>query len=404
MIDRLNKRTVDEATYQGPGGCYIWDTELSCFGLRIYPTGRKSFVVSYWSRGRRRFYTLGQYGRMTVKQARDSALEVFLRVRQGEDPSRDRRADIRAPTVANLADRHIEEHAKVKNKARSVKRARQLWDRSLLPKLGKRKVADVGRADIAKLMVDMSGTPAMANKALTLLSKAFNLAEVWGWRPEGTNPCRHVERFSEESRERFLSEPELKRLGEVLCRYEETSCALPQAIAAIRLLIFTGCRSAEILGLKWDEVNFERRTLELPDSKTGRKTVVLNTAAIRVLEKIERVTDNPYAIPGGKRGQPLSTLQPLWNRIRVDAKIEDVRIHDLRHHFASHGVNTGHNLAVIGKLLGHSKIATTQRYAHLADDPLRRANEEIGSDLEAGLLGEVKNEELDYRSASSMDR
>ena len=147
MKARLNKRTIDEATYQGPGGCYLWDTELTAFGLRIYPTGNKSFVVTYWSKGRRRFYTLGRYGRMTVHQAREAALEVFLRVRKGEDPSADLRAARQAPTMADLAERHIKDHVKIKNKARSAKRARQLWDRCVLPKLGKRKVADLQRAD-----------------------------------------------------------------------------------------------------------------------------------------------------------------------------------------------------------------------------------------------------------------
>ncbi len=385
MKARLNKRTIDEATYQGPGGCYLWDTELTAFGLRIYPTGNKSFVVTYWSKGRRRFYTLGRYGRMTVHQAREAALEVFLRVRKGEDPSADQRDARQAPSMADLAERHIKDHVKIKNKARSAKRARQLWDRCVLPKLGKRKVADIQRAEIARLMTNMSSTPAMANKVLTLLSKAFNLAEVWGWRPEGSNPCRHVERYKEESRERYLSESELKRLGEVLARIEYERTASPQAIAAIRLLIVTGCRSSEILKLRWDEVDFERQRLNLSDSKTGKRTVMLNSAAMEILEGLEQVEGNPYVIPGGKRGKPLSTLQRLWDRVRVEADIADVRVHDLRHHFASTAINNGHNLSVIGKLLGHSKIATTQRYAHLADDPVRRANEQIGSSLASSL-------------------
>ncbi len=178
MKVRLNKRTIDEAVYEGPGGCYLWDTQQPGFGVRIYPTGAKSFVVSYWIKGRRRFYTIGKYGRITLHQARESAMEVFLQVHRGEDPSGDRRAAHQAPTVADLADRHISDHAKIKNKARSAKRARQLWDSSVLPALGKRKVRDVQRADVAKLITDMAETPAMANKVISLLSKAFNLAEV----------------------------------------------------------------------------------------------------------------------------------------------------------------------------------------------------------------------------------
>lgn len=399
MKVRLNKRTIDEATYQGPGGCYLWDTEMAAFGVRLYPSGRKSFVVSYWSRGRRRFFTLGQFGRLTVQQAKEAALDIFLRVRRGDDPSADRRTSNQAPTVADLADRHIEDHVKVKNKPRSVKRARQVWDRCVLPKLGKRKVADIERADVAKLITGMADTPAMANKVITLLSKAFNLAEIWGWRSEGTNPCRHAERFKEESRERYLSPSELDRLGHVLSEAESSWGFQPTTIAAVRLLILTGCRSAEILRLRWDEVDFERRCLALPDSKTGARTIVLNTAALQVLDSLERVKGNPHVIPGTKPGGHLTSLQKLWDRIRVEADIEDVRIHDLRHTFASIGINSGQNLSVIGKLLGHSKILTTQRYAHLADDPVRQASEQIGSTIAAGLDGRPVASVSELRSA-----
>ena len=385
MKIKLNKKIIDEAVYRGPGGCYLWDTSMPAFGVRIYPTGRKSFVVSYWAKGRRRFFTLGSFGKMTLQQGREAALQVFLDVRQGIDPAELRQQATRSPTMADLADKYIDDHVKITSKERSVKRARQLWDRVVIPKLGKRRVKDIERVDIAGLMKAMADTPSMANKTLTYLSSAFNQAEVWGWRPEGTNPCRHVKRFKEEARQRYLSESELKRLGEVLRRHELNETALPQAIAAIRLLIFTGCRSAEILKLRWDEVDFERKALELSDSKTGRRTIVLNSAALNVLEGLEHREDNPHVIPGGKRGEPLSTLQPLWKRIRAEAEIEDVRIHDLRHTFASFGVNNEQNLAVVGKLLGHSKILTTQRYAHLADDPLRQASEQIGSGLAESL-------------------
>ena len=387
MKVRLNKRTIDEAAYEGPGGCYLWDTELSGFGVRIYPSGRKSFVVSYWSRGRRRFYTLGPFGKLTLHQARGEALAVFLKVRNGEDPSVDRRRARTAPTIADLADRHIKDHAKIKNKPRSVKRARQLWDRSILPRIGKHKVKDILRADIAKLMTDMADTPAMANKVLSLLSKAFNLAEVWGWRPEGSNPCRHISRYKEEARNRYLAESELRRLGQVLNKAEHEWLTCPYALAAIRLLILTGCRSSEILSLRWEDVDLERRCLHLPDSKTGKRTVLLNLPAIDILTALEPKPDNPHVIPGEKPGKHRASLQAIWERIREEAEMPNVRIHDLRHTFASFGVNGGQSLAVVGKLLGHSKITTTQRYAHLADDPLRRATDAIGAAIHANFVG-----------------
>ncbi|MEM7352061.1 MAG: site-specific integrase, partial [Acidobacteriota bacterium] len=399
MKVRLNKRTIDEAVYRGPGGCYLWDLQQPGFGVRIYPTGAKSFVVSYWINGRRRFYTLGRYGRITLPQAREAALEVFLQVHRGEDPSANRQAAHQAPTVADLAVRHIKDHARINNKPRSVKRARQLWDSSILPKLAKRRVKDVQRADIARLVADMADRPAMANKVISLLSKSFNLAEVWGWRSEGTNPCRHIQRFKEESRERYLSEQELGRLGEALTEAEQNWGTSPHAIAAIRLLILTGCRSAEILTLRWAEVDFERRCLHLSDSKTGKRTVMLNTAALKVLAGIERFDDNPYVIVGAKPGSHRSTLQNVWPQICREAQLEDVRCHDLRHTHASVGVNAGLNLPVIGKLLGHTKITTTQRYAHLADDPLRQASEQIGATLAASMSGQPKATVKEIRPA-----
>ncbi|MEM9655135.1 MAG: site-specific integrase, partial [Actinomycetota bacterium] len=292
-----------------------------------------------------------------------------------------RQALRQAPTVDDLAERHLREHARIKNKPKSAEHDQRAWERCVLPALGKRKAKDVTRADIAKLITGMSETPAMANKVLTLLSKAFNLAEVWGWRPEGTNPCRHVGRYKEESRERYLSESELRRLGEVLAEAQQTWDVAPQAIAAIRLLLVTGCRSSEILNLRWDDIDFEHRCLYLRDSKTGKRTVVLNDSALDILANLERVDGNPYVVPGLKPDTRRSTLQPLWKRIREAAGLNDVRIHDLRHTFGSVGVNSGHSLAIIGRLLGHTKILTTQRYAHLADGPVREATENIGAVL-----------------------
>ena len=390
MKVRLSKRVIDAAEYQGTGGCYLWDETIMGFGLRTYPSGRKSFVITYSARGRQRFYTLGRYGELTLHQAKTEALETLARARRGEDPSSERMAGRKAPTMADLGKRYVRDHARVKKKPKYAARDASAWDRLVNPKLGTRKVADVRRADIAKLMRDLSKTPAMANRLLTLLSAAFNLAEVWEWRPERSNPCRKVPRYKEESRERYLAESELERLGQVLIEAEQNWGYHPTAVAAVRLLILTGCRSAEILKLRWQDVDFERRCLHLPDSKTGKRDVLLNTAALEILADIDRDKSNPYVIVGNRPKTHRSTLQGLWDRIRVEAGIEDVRIHDLRHTFASYGVNGGQNLAVVGKLLGHSKITTTQRYAHLADDPIRQASEAIGSTLSATLAGRTQ--------------
>lgn len=390
MKVKLNKRVIDDAEYQGPGGYYLWDTDTAGFGLRIYPSGRKVFVISYRARGRQRFYTLGRYGELTPHQAKTEALETLARARRGEDPSGERIAGRKAPTVADLGDRYVRDHAKLKKKPKYIARDRNAWDRLVRPSLGKRKVNDIRRTDVAKLMTSLAKTPSMANRLLTLLSSAFNLAEVWEWRPEGSNPCRKVARYKEEGRERYLAESELARLGETLVTAEQHWGYHPTAIAAIRLLILTGCRSAEILKLRWQDVDLERRCLHLPDSKTGKRTVMLNTAALAVLASFERDRSNPHVIVGAKPGSHRATLQNVWTRICAEADLHDVRVHDLRHTYASYGVNGGQSLAVVGKLLGHSKITTTQRYAHLADDPIRQASEAIGATLAATMEGRPK--------------
>ena len=398
MKAKLNKRFIDAAKYQGSGACYVWDTETSGFGLRVYPSGRKSFVVTYRVRGKQRFFTMGRFGEMTLDQARTEALETLGRARKGEDPSGDRLASHRSPTVNELAKRYMKEHASIKLKPGSAQRNLSVWENHILPRLGRRKVADIDRADVAQMHTEMAAIPSTANRARSVLSSAFNLAEIWGWRPEGTNPCRHVARYKEESRERYLSESELGRLGSTLAEAEQSWAVSRQSISAIRLLILTGCRHNEIVTLRWDDVDFERRCLNLPDSKTGRKTVRLNSAALEILATLERLDGNPFVVPGKKPGAHLYSLEWLWRRICEEAKLENVRIHDLRHTYASYAVNAGFTLPVIGKLLGHSKTATTERYAHLADNPIRQANEQIGATLEATLAGQPKAEAVGRRS------
>ena len=267
----------------------------------------------------------------------------------------------------------MEEHANVKKKARSIKEDRRLLDKVLLPVLGPRKLDDITRADITKLHHSLRETPYQANRALSLLSKLFNLCEKWGLRKDGTNPCRHVEKYREEKKERYLSPDELSRLGVVLSDTEASKEELPQAVAAIRLLILTGARLSEILTLKWDYVDLGPGEMALPDSKTGKKTVQLAAPAIEVLENISRCVGNPYVIFGEKAGQHLIGLPHIWMRIREKAGLPGVRIHDLRHSFASSAAQAGMSLPFIGALLGHRELATTNRYVHLMSDPLKVA-------------------------------
>jgi integrase len=220
----------------------------------------------------------------------------------------------------------------------------------------------------------------------------FNLAEQWGLRPDNSNPCRHVEKYKERKIERFLSNEELARLGEVLAEAERTQTEMPSVIAALRLLLFTGCRLSEILTLRWDEVDLENQCLRLRESKTGAKVVYLPSAAIEVLSVIEQQDNNPFVIVGAKRGSHLVNLQKPWRRIRANAGLEDVRIHDLRHSFASVAAASGLSLPIIGALLGHTQPQTTQRYAHLVGDPLREAVDLIGSRIADAVTAKRKVE------------
>jgi integrase len=196
-------------------------------------------------------------------------------------------------------------------------------------------------------------------------------------RPEGSNPVRHVEKYRENRIERYLSAQEIERLETVLSEAEKESSEGPFVLAAIRLLLCTGARLGEILTLKWDYVDLDRAVIGLPDSKTGRKTIYLNSLAIELLTSLPRVEGNEFVFVGNRKGAHLVNIRKPWYRIRKLAGIEDARIHDLRHTFASIAVSAGSTLPLTGKLLGHRKSATTERYAHLTDDPVRAANEKV---------------------------
>lgn len=391
-MPKITKRLVD-ATPPGAGEVLVWDEEVRRFGLRVLPSGGKSYCIQYRNaRGRSRRYTIGRHGEWTPEAARIEAKEKLRLVDQGGDPAADKASE-RArgatdPTVEALAERYVRDHAERKKKPSSIRSDRQLWRNHVLPALGPLLVAEVGRAEVSALHSRIGQTaPGAANRALALLSKAFNLAELWGWRPDHSNPCRHVERFRERRRERFLSGAELARLGEVLREVEADGSAPPAAVLAVRLLALTGCRLGEVLGLQWSEVDFDRSCLALTDSKTGEKTVLLGAPALQLLAKARRAAPQGrlWVVAGAKPGAHLVNLEKPWRRIRRRAGLEDVRLHDLRHSFASVGLAGGASLAIIGKLLGHRTPATTARYAHLGDDPGRLAVDRVSSEIAAAL-------------------
>ena len=385
-IPRISKRSVDAVKAGGTDTVY-WDGELTGFGLRVRRSGRKSYVVQTRIAGKLCWFTIGPHGPLNPDQARARALEILACAKKGIDP---RDADARReaePSLADLGRRFLEEYVPVHCKPST----REEYSRSVRlfvdPVIGELRVPEVQRKDIAALHHGLRDKPYQANRTLGVLSKMFSLAEVWGWRPDGSNPCRHVKRYKEHKRERFLSPEETERLGQVLRDVEEE---MPSAVAAFRLLLLTGCRMSEIRDLRWDYVKDD--CIELPDAKTGGRVVPLGPEARAVLSAIPRDEDNPWVIAGRLPGSHLTDLQRPWRRIRKQAALEGVRIHDLRHSFASRALALGESLTMIGKLLGHTQVQTTARYAHLARDSIQTAAARITGSIGGNLLGEREDD------------
>lgn len=378
-MPRLSKRTVD-ALSPGDKDYFVWDSDMAGFGLRVWPTGRKVYLIQYRDAGgRTRRKALGKHGIVTAENARSEARDLLAAVAKGANPSEETKRKKGAPSVEQLCERFLTEYVPSHCKETTQKEYQRNVDLFIKPRIGKMKVADVERSDISDLHHAHRDIPYQANRTLGVLSVMFNQAEIWGYRPDGSNPCRHVRKYEEKKRERYLSTEELSRLGQTLNELEASGEESLPAINAIRLLILTGCRLGEIQTLKWEYVQGNR--LRLPDSKTGAKVVYLGEAALEVLSKIERFPDNPYVVTGRLPGTHLTDMQKPWRRIRKTAGLDDVRIHDLRHSFASSAVGMGESLPMIGKLLGHSQVQTTARYAHLADDPVQGAANRVSANL-----------------------
>ena len=387
---KITKRTVDRLEAGGRDTFY-WDADLPGFGLRIRASGRKYYVAQFRANGRLRRMTLGRHGTVATETARRRAMALISEAKGGSDPAAERDGSRKAAAMKDLGKRFLEEYVPVHCKPSTAYEYRRLVRIFIDAQLGSRKVAQVQRSDIAELHHGLRDTPYQANRTLGVLSKMFSLAELWGLRPDGSNPCLHVKRYKEEKRERFLSAEEFGRLGRVLDEILQDGSETPSAVTAIRLLMLTGCRLSEIQKLRWEHVDLAAGELRLPDTKTGGRAVPLAPSAVRLLAALPREKDNPWVIVGRKPGSHLTDLQHPWRRTRARAQLDGVRIHDLRHSFASRALALGEGLPMIGKLLGHTQVQTTARYAHLARDTVKasaaRVGDSIDSDLEATNQG-----------------
>ena len=381
---KISKTAVDALKPEN----VLWDTVVRGFGVRCREGGTRTYIVQYRAGSGRgaplRKYTIGKHGSpWTPDTARKEARRVLGLVASGADPAAERMCDKKAGTVARLCETFLTEHVEAKRKERTATEYRRLIDLVIRPALGNLKVADVTRAHVNRLHHSLRATPYQANRVLAVCSAMFTKAEAWGFRPDGSNPCQHIEKFKEVARERMLSTDELARLGDALAGHRGS----PYVIAAVKLLVLTGARLSEVLALRWECVDFQRGEARLPDSKTGVKTIHLPPPALAVLADLPRVERNPHVIVGEVSGAALVNLGKPWRVIRKQAGLDNVRLHDLRHAFASVAAGSGMGLPIIGKMLGHTQAQTTQRYAHLAADPVKAAAASVAGTIAAAMSG-----------------
>jgi integrase len=396
----------------------FYDTDLTGFGLKAYPSGALSWVLEYrpgaGGRGApSRRMVLGTPKNLTPDEARKHASGLLAKVRLGADPAAERAEARKADTVGELISSFMNDHIRIKRKGRTAVLFEGYIRNHIEPALGARRAPALTRSDVEHLHKTVGKTHQVtANRIVALIGAVYAFGLRTGLLPQGTiNPALGIVKFREQHRERFLTETELLRLGDAIREAEtvgipwpEVDIANPKAkhapnrpenrvttigphvAAALRLLIFTGARLREILDLRWDHVDLQRGLLFLPDSKTGKKTIVVGGAAVAVLTNLDRL--GKYVIPGNDPDKPRADLQRPWALISRHADLEGLRLHDLRHSFASIGAGSGLGLPIIGKLLGHSNSKTTERYAHLAADPVRQAADAVCGSI-AKAMGEL---------------
>ena len=379
---KLTKRTVDALEVDGKDALF-WDREMAGFGVRVHATGRKAYVVQSRGPGGPKRVTLGRHGELAVDEARKRAALIIDRIKRGEEPlAQPPEAE---PTVAGLAERFMRTHVEKHLKPGTVAAYRTVLDKYILPALGGMGLEEVGGAEVTALHHGLRDTPVLANRAVHLLSRMYTLAEAWELVPPGRNPCLAVRRYRTRKRERFLTAEEYRRLGRALKQAESEGEIWPPAIAAIRLLVLTGCRRGEILNLGWADVDRTAGDLRLRDAKAGPRMAPLTAPVLRVLDAIPPQEENPWVITGQKAGAGLTGLHYYWRSIRERAGLADVRIHDLRHSYASRALALGESLYTIGKLLGHASVATSARYAHLMREAEREAAVRVGGSIGAHI-------------------
>jgi integrase len=385
-MPRLTKALLDGLT-PGAKDATVWDSLLPGFGVRLRPgSPHKTFYVQYrLTPGQQRRRKLGAYGVLTVEEARTQARLWLAQVAQGIDPVMVASA---RHTMADLAARFVVEYSQRHTKPTTQRGTRSLLRLHILPVLGAHRVQEVTHAEVLALHAALHATPYQANRMLALLSRMFRLAERWGWRTLGSNPARGLQTYREHARERYLTPEECGILWKALAQADQARAQHWRFTAGIRLLLLTGARTGEMLGLQWRWIDWQHGQARLPESKTGPKSLYFAPEALDVLRHLPRVLDNPYVLPGARTGRPYTGLRNTWEHFRRTVGLDDVRLHDLRHTYAAYAAGAGVTLPQIGALLGHKHPQATARYAHIAPAVAHAAAAQTGAALARVLRGE----------------
>ncbi|MBF0169400.1 MAG: tyrosine-type recombinase/integrase [Alphaproteobacteria bacterium] len=391
MNIHLTSHVVEGTTPPKRGHYIIYDDQIPGFGIRTTAAGVRSFVLNYRFEGRERRLTIGRYPDLTVSRARSEAHRLRGLIAIGTDPLAEKQAKrdalrirAQAPTVKTLCERYLTEYAELRKKPSSVREDRRLINANIIPRLGKLLCSELSRAQVMEFHSALAKTPYEANRSLSVLSKILNLAELWELRADGTNPCRHIKKFSERKRDRFFNGDELERIGKAV----SSEAVSPVVSAALRLLAFTGCRVSEVLGLRWEYIDFPIGVARLPDTKVGARIVALGAPALAILDTLPRNSDFVLPSSDGKRPFSYNTLQKAWCRIAASAGLQNARLHDFRHTVGTLGAQMGLNSFILRDVLGHKTVAMTSRYVSRQTDPLKSAADKVSSQVAAALDGQ----------------
>lgn len=387
----LTERRVRDAK-PAPKPVILWDSQVTGLGCKVFPSGRKAFVLSYRVADRKRLATLGRPSEMSLRTAREMAAKEAVRIRAGEKDPLERRRQVReAPTVADVLARFFDEVAPARIEAgrltrRTVDEYRRQARRYVEPLLGSLKVARVTRGDIERVAATLAKTPVLRNRVLAFLSKVFNLTELWEWRPQQTNPVRGVERAREEARDRILASSELSALNTALKALEKAN---PFPVAAIRVTAMTGLRISETLSMKWENIDFETSRVVLPATKTGRRIAPLAAPVLELLEQLPHINGNPWVFAAGRgAATTYRTARAVFAEAATAAGLPDVRLHDLRRSLATRLAGAGVNAYTLRDVLGHKTLTMANRYVQAASDALTNATEKAAALTAAAMAGE----------------